>query len=350
MIPLIDGFRFAYPWLLLLLLSPVAVLLLPMNRGGASFAPFPLIAALPESRLPLVWRLLVASGLAALVIAAARPQFGQVVVEREQTGRDLVLVIDTSHSMAVDDIALADGTRGDRLAAVFGAAKEFVAKRPDDRIGLVFFATNAVTSCPLTYDHHTITEFIDRTEAQQRERWEFVRTSEAGFLGDATNIGLGLGHAIRSLRDKNSLGKAIILITDGADSRELPNWVDPLAAARLAATRDATIYGIGVGNPAGTMTAQDRAGRTMSARVPRELLPDMARLTAIVSLAGGLSFPANDRAGLAQVLERIDQLQPTPHKIRTREDFSDRFALALAAGCALLALAFTLEPRLRGSV
>jgi Ca-activated chloride channel family protein len=272
------------------------------------------------------------------------------VVEHEQAGRDLMLVIDTSLSMSVDDIADAGGHRSDRLAAVFGAAKDFIKRRADDRVGLVFFGDTAVTSCPLTYDHDTATDFLDRTEEQQRARWKYLENSggEAGFLGDGTNIGLGLGYALKALSDESAKGRAIILITDGADSRNLRNWIDPLDAARHAHTRQVHIYGIGVGDPNGTFTRQDLFGRVVTMPMPANMLPDMARLAAIVKLADGESFPANDQAALARVLGRIDQLEPTPHSVRVREDYSDRFALPLALGSVLIGLALLLEPRLRG--
>jgi hypothetical protein len=82
--------------------------------------------------------------------------------------------------------------------------------------------------------------------------------------------------------------------------------------------------------------------------MPKNLLPDMARLESIVALANGLSFPANDKPALERVLKRIDELEPTPHVVRRRDDVTDRFALPLALGAALVGLALFLEPRLRG--
>lgn len=343
-------FRFGEPWLLLLLALAPLVLAWRPRRGGAAFPAFPLVGALPRSRGPIAWRALMAAGLALLAVAAARPQYGRSVVEREHAGRDLVLVIDTSLSMAVDDLTDAEGQRSDRLAAVFSAAKDFVRRRPGDRLGLVFFASNAVTSCPLTYDHDTVVEFIDRTEEQQRWRWDHVgrRNGEAGFVGDGTNIGLGVGYALKGLTGAESRGRAIVLITDGADSKELRNWVDPLAAARHCGTEGIRIWGIGVGNPNGSHTRRDMFGRTVSVPMPAHLLPDLPRLESIASLSGGIAFPANDRQALDRVLRRIDELEPTSRSLRTREDFADRFLLPLALGCALCGLALLLQPRLLG--
>ncbi len=339
-------FRFADPWLLLALVLPLALLLWSPRRGGRAFAPAPLArGVLRPSRGPLLYRLLLAAGLAALVLAAARPQYGQTVTERDQAGRDLLLVIDLSGSMQVDDLVDAGGERVDRLAGVFTAARDFISRRPDDRIGLVFFGDQALTSCPLTYDHETVRQFLERTEHQQRALWG---RDQAGLLGGNTNLGLGLGVALKGLRDPKALGRAVVLITDGVDSRNLRNWVDPLQAARQADRLGVTVYGIGVGNPAGSFTRDAGFGRRVQSRVPTELLPDLGRLNAIAALASGSAFAATDVDGLKDVFARIDRLQPTPRTVRVRDDFTDRFALPLAAGLLFIALALILEPRLRG--
>ncbi len=339
-------FRFADPWLLTALVIPLLLLWRMPARGGRSFAPFPLAAAaLRPSRGPLVYRLLLVIGLTALALAAARPQYGQTVTEREQAGRDLQLVIDLSGSMQVDDLVDEKNVRGDRLAGVMNAARQFIKGRPDDRIGLVFFADTALSSCPLTYDHQTVLQFLDRTEKQQRSLWGGGRS---GLLGMETNLGLGLGVALKGLRDPTALGRAVILITDGADTRQLRNWVDPLLAARQADRLGVIVYGIGVGNPEGTYTADQGFGRKRMSQVPPSLLPDLGRLQAITSLVGGTAFPATDPAALQDAFARIDRLQPTPRTVRQRDDFTDRCWWPLALGALLIALALALEPRLRG--
>ncbi len=341
--------QLAQVWWLLALALPVAVLWWQPARGGAAFGPASLaMQVLRPSRGPLLWRLLLASGLALLALALARPTYGRTVTERSQDGRDLVLVIDLSRSMSVNDLTASDGTRQDRLSAVFAAAADFTTRRPDDRIGLVFFSEHALTSCPLTYDHATVREFLTRTEEHERTMWASRGGRGSGLLGDGTNLGLGLGVALRQLTAKNSLGKAIILITDGADTRELPNWKDPLTAARSAKALDTTVYGIGVGDPQGTMTTTGDWGRTVAVRTPANLLPDAARLTAIATAGGGESFSASDRVSLDRILKRIEALQPTPRLVHERREDTDRFAWPLAAGLLLIALALLMETRMRG--
>ncbi len=340
------GFRFADPWLLCGLILPLLVLWWRPARGGAAFGAFALAAAaLRPSRGPLVQRVLLALAIAGLVVAAARPQYGRTVTEREQAGRDLMLVIDLSGSMQIDDLDDGKGGRADRLAAVITAAKGFVAKRPDDRIGLVFFGDGALTSCPLTYDHDTVAQFLDRTETQQRALW---KRDDDGLLGGNTNLGLGLGTALKSLRNPAVKGRAVILVTDGVDTRRLRNWIDPLVAASQAERLGVVVYGIGVGNPNGTMTQRDPFGRVITQRLRGDMLPDMGRLQSIAGRANGQAFAADDAKGLAEVFAGISALQPTPHTVRSRDDFADRWFWPLAAGLLLAALALALEPRLRG--
>lgn len=341
------GFRLADPWLLLALVLPLLVLWRRPARGGAAFAPYAFASAvLRPSRGPLAQRLLLAAALVCWVVAVARPQYGTSVVERAQAGRDLMLVLDLSGSMRIDDIDDGRGGRGDRLAAVVAAAKRFVEGRPDDRVGLVFFSETALTSCPLTYDHETVRQFLDRTERQQRALWARERS---GLLGDGTNLGLGLGTALKGLRDPAAKGRAAILVTDGVDSRGMRGWVDPLLAARQADRLGVRVHAIGVGDPQGTMTVTDVFGRTRPMRVSGEALPDMGRLGAIAHLAGGEALAATDRAGLQRVFARIDALEPAQRLVRQRDDYSDRWFWWVAAGLVLAALALVAEPRLRGA-
>jgi Ca-activated chloride channel homolog len=220
-----------------------------------------------------------------------------------------------------------------------------VRERANDRIGLVFFGSTALTSCPLTFDHETVDQFLQRTERQQRGLWQ---QNSHGLLEDGTNLGLGLGTALRGLTTLGAKGRSIILVTDGKDSVGLPNWVDPLLAARHAAAKKITVHAIGVGDAKGTMTAHDPFGRVFKQRVPPNYLPDLGRLKQITNLANGEAFIASDRAGLATMFKKIDELEPSPRTVRERDDFSDRFLWPLAAGMMMLALALTLEPRLRG--
>lgn len=349
------AFRFADPWFLLLLVVPLIVLMARPRRPGAAFSGYTLaLTVLQPSRGPLLWKLLATASLGCLVVALARPQWGREVTLRTAEGRDLMLVIDLSYSMVTDDMFAADGERIDRLAAVVDAAKRFVAGRGNDRIGLVVFANTATSSCPLTYDHATLRRFLDQIEAQQRRAWSQTNTwtrQPTGILGNGTNLGLGIGIALRSLTDATAEGRALIAITDGKDTRELPNWVDPVEAAQQARSLGVRVYAIGVGDADGTMSdpgGGDLFGRRRFRSLPPEFLPDMQRLHHIAEAGDGLAMRANDREELLAIFARLDELEPSPHEVEVREDYADRFWWPLAAGLALGVLVLVLEPRLRG--
>lgn len=344
-------FRFEEPWFLLGLVLSAAVLAWRPRRGGATFGAYGLaVAALRPSYAPVLGRCLAAAAIACLTIAAARPQYGRSISERTQAGRDLMLVIDLSLSMKIDDMTGPDGATRDRLAAVFDAADRFISGRPGDRIGLAFFGSRALTSCPLTFDHASVRDFLSRTQSIQRQLWEdrSRQQPESGMLGDGTNLGLGIGTALRWMDDEESPGKAIVVITDGKDSSELPNWEDPIRAARNAGIKGVRVHCIGVGNPQGTLSVTDLFGRTRRMRLRPNLLPDPQRLEEVSKASGGTALMANDENGLAEVFRRIDQLEPSEQQVRTRDDFTDRFLPWLVAGSILIGLSLVSDQRLRG--
>lgn len=348
------NFRFAEPEYLLLLVIPLLLAVWRHKRSGLAFGGF-LIAArsLRPSRTPLLHKLLLCVALASLIIAAARPQMGRSVVLREHSGRDIMLVIDLSASMITDDMFTTNEKRIDRLEAVMTAAKEFVKGRPSDRIGLVFFATTALTSCPLTLDHAAVLSFLEGIEEQQRRNWSKtdIRGFPEGILGPGTNTGLGLAKALAYLEGKAEAGKAIVLITDGRDSQQLSNWVDPITAAVQARKLDVRIHAVGVGDENGTMSdlfLLKRTGQRVYKPLPREFLPDMNRIADITEESEGIAMQAGDSQELEQVFARIDELEPSIAKESVREDFTDRFPIPLAIGALLLAIALVFETRLRG--
>lgn len=363
-----DAWRFASWWLLPALLLPVLLIFWRARRGGAAFGAFGLAqAVLRPSRGPLLYRGLVAGGLALLLLAAARPQYGRKVFLNEAQGRDLMLVLDLSLSMIADDIVRPDGERIHRLDAVVEAAKTFIEGRPADRIGVVFFSEEALLAVPLTFSHASLHEMLDFVREEQLDRWmkglERGQDRGSGILGEGTNLGLGLGRALSTLRgdaEENDTatiddadGRAMILITDGRDTdpSQLRNWVDPVEAARHAKDLDVNVYAIGVGDRDGRMTDLSTWFRYHQRRlvpVPRSMLPDMNRLQEIVSEGSGRLMRADDLAELDEVFAEIDQLEPSRHEVRTVDRYADRFRWPLWLGLCLLGLGLFFEPRLRG--
>ena len=343
-------FQFAEPWFLLLLAIPLIFVLFPPRSGGAAFGAFHILQQVAKpSRAPLVYRILMACGTSLLIVALARPQYGTEIVEYNSEGRDLMLVIDLSASMRLDDMSNEADKRITRLEAVFHAADQFIAGRPNDRMGLVFFSEQALVSCPLTRDHGTLHDMLQRTRAIQEDLWE----RRSNLLGRGTNIGLGLGYAIKTLEQRNSeeqaqiLGSAIILITDGRDSQ---GHKEPMIAAKHARNADIRIHSIGVGDPNGTFTERDPFGRTQISRIGQRELPDMNLLRKIAKETKAVAMRAGDKDELASVFKKIDELEPSPREEKRRDNFTDRFFLPLLIGLICCALGFILEPRLRGAL
>ena len=344
--------QFADPWLLLLLLAPLWFLLRPDKSGGSEFGAFSILQNVAKpSRAPLIYRIIMSIGMSCLIIAAARPQYGSEIIDFTSEGRDLMLVIDLSGSMQLDDMTNEEQERITRLEAVFHAAHTFIKGRTNDRIGLVFFSEQALVSCPLTRDHGTLNEILERTRKNQESLWE----RGGDLLGQETNIGLGLGYAIKTLdqrtesddQDKKTLGSAIILITDGRDSN---GHKEPMIAAKHAGNAQIRIHSIGVGDPQGTYTHKDHFGRTQIRRIGSRQLPDMNLLRHIAKQTKAVAMRAGNHDELQTVFKSIDELEPSPRDERRRDNFKDRFSLPLFMGLLFCALGLLCEPRLRGAL
>lgn len=276
----------AWPWMLAALPLPwlAGRWLAPAGpRGSALY--LPLAAVLPvtsahagpgrPARLLflLLWLLLLA--------AAVRPQWLGEPLPVPTSGRQVLLAIDVSGSMATEDMA----GGASRLQVVQKVAGEFIRRRQGDRLGLILFGTRPYLQAPLTPDLATVGKFLDE--------------AVVGVAGPQTAIGDAIGLAIKRLRaDRDGKGRTVlILLTDGSnDAGAMP----PLEAARLAATEGLRIYTIGVGGadtgPFGLGGGNDDL--------------DEDTLKAIAGATGGEYFRATDARALEDVYARIDRLEP----------------------------------------
>ena len=245
----------------------------------------------------LVWML--------LITATARPQWIGERIELPNTGRDLMLGLDLSGSMQIEDMQV--GSRlVPRITAVKAIAADFTQRRQGDRVGLILFGTRAYLQAPLTFDLSTVTRFID--EAQ------------LGFAGEDTAIGDALGLAIKRLRERPASSRIFILLTDGQDTA---STVDPMEAAALAAQLDVKIYTIGISR---------NLGRTVNGRSE----VDEAMLNAVAEATGGRYFRATSPAELEAVYALLDELEPVEQEAST---FRPKRALSWLPLLAALALA-----------
>ncbi len=170
-------------------------------------------------------------GLALLIIALARPQYGKSITEIEASGIDILLAVDISGSMKALDFRL-DNRAVNRLAVVKKVVREFVDKRPNDRIGLIAFSGLPYLVCPVTLDHQWLLQRLDAltTGAIQEE---------------GTAIGSAIGTAVNRLHKKEAKSKIVILLTDGDNNS---GKVPPVVAAEAAEALKIKVYTIGVGS------------------------------------------------------------------------------------------------------
>ena len=172
--------------------------------------------------MPFVFRVLI---VALLAIGLARPQLSNRWQSESTEGIDIMLALDISGTMQIEDL------RPNRLEAAKAVATDFVLSRPNDQIGLVLFAGESFTQCPLTTDHAVLVNLF--------------QSVHFGMIEDGTAIGLGLANAVNRMKDSSTKSKVVILLTDGSNNR---GDIDPMTAAEIAKTFDIRVYAIGVGS------------------------------------------------------------------------------------------------------
>ena len=224
----------------------------------------------------------------ALLTALARPHILGDVVELPTSGRDLMLAIDISGSMDIEDMKW-QGRPVNRLFTVKKVLNDFVSQRQGDRLGLVLFGSQAYLQAPLTFDWQTVQTLMN--EAQ------------IGLAGKKTAIGDAIGLTIKRLQSHPEQSRVVILLTDGANTA---GEVEPLKAAELAQQGRVKIYTIGLG--ADAMEVSSFFG-TRQVNPSRDL--DEVTLKKMADITGGHYFRARDSQELEKIYDMIDQLEPT---------------------------------------
>ncbi|MER3500553.1 MAG: hypothetical protein IMHGJWDQ_000488 [Candidatus Fervidibacter sp.] len=308
----------AHWWLSLLIAT--AWLAVLWWRKSAAF-PYPNLQLFGQRHSD--WRQKVARGLRglavfALLAALARPQL--VGWEKVRTeGIDIILLLDISGSMTATDFV------PNRMEAAKGVIRQFVEllrqKRGGDRIGLVVFAAESYTQCPLTDDYDFFLEVLEQ-----------VQNAREGVMQDGTAIGDGLTVALRRLQGSPAKSKVIILLSDGVNNA---GQVQPRDAAQIAAAMGVRVYTIGIGTATGTLRWQDPL--TGSPQMGRVAGFDEPLLREIAQRTDGAYFYAADRTALASILRYIWHLETTPLVVRKEERRSElaTWLVALALACLL---------------
>jgi len=319
-------FRFAHPEVLLLLVLVPFVAWWSLRPGRERSVAYSSLDLLLGAGLgapawkrygKLALRLLV---LSLVVLALARPQTGRSQHTEYAEAVDIMLVLDTSGSMQAQDFEPKN-----RLFVAKEVIKEFIAKRTTDRIGLVVFAADAVTQCPLTLDYGLLTKLVDQVDF--------------GILDDGTAIGMGLASACNRMQASEAKSKVIVLLTDGQNNAGM---VDPATAARVAQSLGIKVYTIGVGTRGRAPIPIDDPvfGRRL---ISVDVDIDEVTLKKIADLTGGEYFRATDRQELEQIYAKIDQLERTKVASETFVEYTERFKWLLLPALGLLILELGLE-------
>ncbi len=278
-----------YLYLLILLVPLIVWYIIRMSKVQASFKLASTFAFQNTKKgirvymrhLPFVMRMI---AIASLIIAISRPQAIDSWEKSETQGIDIVLALDISGSMLAQDL------QPNRLEAVKKVAAEFITDRKNDNIGLVIFAGETFTQCPMTTDHKVLLNLLNEVDF--------------GMIEDGTAIGLGLANSVNRLKDSESKSKIVILLTDGSNNR---GQIAPMTAADLAKSYGIRVYTVGAGTKGTAPTPVQTPFGIRIQNMPVDIDEDV--LTDIATLTGGRYFRAVDNESLRDIYHEIDKLE-----------------------------------------
>ena len=327
-------FELQWPWLLALLPLPLLIILLPAQKREDAALRVPFFAQVKNLEtkthslrsqkrvgallLWLIW--------SCLVFAAANPQWIGEPVSMPNSGRDLLIAVDISGSMKIEDMKY-QGRAIRRLDAVKMVVGDFVKNRKSDRLGLVLFGTQAYLQAPLTYDRQTVNTLLQETEI--------------GFAGDQTSIGDAIGLAIKRLRARPDAQRVLIVLTDGANTA---GELEPTKAAELAEKEHVKIYTIGFG--ANEMVIDNGFFGSRVVNPSADL--DEPTMRAIAEKTGGQYFRAHNLEELGDVHQMLNRLEPIESEEEKFRPVDSLFYYPLIAAL-LLSFVWALSSVLRRS-
>ncbi len=312
--------EFVHPWAFILLPVPLLVIwLAPVYKESKSSVKVPHFSRLVEisgeepqegavklSR-NVIQRCLVLIAWLCLVLGLAKPELIGAPVDIERSARDLMVAVDLSGSMSVEDFTTEEGRHVDRLTAVKDVLRSFVLGREGDRLGLILFGDAPYLQAPFTADS---------------DAWmSLLNESEIGMAGQSTAFGDAIGLAISAFEKSKTQHRVLIVLTDGNDTG---SKVPPMDAAKVAAAYDIKIYAIAVGDP--SAVGEEKV--------------DLEVLNSIAESTGGKSFQAFDRQQLQAVYAEIDQMEPQAFDSLTYRPKSSvhHYPIAILATLYLVAL------------
>ena len=312
---------FEYPGLLWLLVIPVLLVLhyiylevkerhphvrvstsVPWMVSGRSFMAY-------MRHVPFLLRTL---ALVMVIVAIARPRHSENMEKIDTEGIDIILAMDVSTSMLARDLT------PDRISASKDIAIEFISQRPSDRMGIVVFAGESFTQCPLTTDRATLINLMKEVQTD--------------IIEDGTAIGNGLATAVARMKDSDAKSRVIILLTDGVNNR---GEISPQMAAEIAKTYGVRVYTIGVGKegmaPYPVMTPWGVDIQQVKVEIDEKLLSEIAEST------GGRYFRATDNTKLSEIYSEINKMEKARTTVDSFPVYKELFGrYALVALLALL--------------
>ena len=311
----------AQPWLLLLLLIvPLLVIHYIYKQknstpdiGYSSSTGIENISPTFRQRmihLPFILRMLL---ITLLIFIIARPQTRLDKSDIKVEGIDILISLDISSSMLAEDF------RPNRLEASKEVAMQFIDGRPDDRIGLVIFSSEAFLQCPLTVDHNVLKSFFGQVKS--------------GMITDGTALGDGLGLSVAHIKKSKAVSKVIILLTDGINNT---GSLDPLTAAEIAKKFGVRVYTIGVGSmgkaPYPFQTSFGIQYQSIDVQIDEKLLKEVAETT------GGKYFRATNKKKLEEIYNEINKLEKSKIDVTRFQNKKDEYFVFILAALCLLVL------------
>ncbi len=246
-----------------------------------------------------------------VIIALARPQASNSWRTESTEGIDIMLALDISGTMMAEDL------KPNRLEASKAVASEFILSRPNDNIGLVVFAGESFTQCPLTTDHAVLINLF--------------KGVNYGLIEDGTAIGLGLANAVNRIKDSKARSKVIILLTDGSNNR---GDIAPITAAEIAQSFGIRVYAIGVGSYGKVNIPVQTPMGLQYQLMDSEF--DEKSLQNIASMTGGHYFRATDNTKLRSIYQEIDQMEKTKIDVREYNKKNEEFYIFALVAFLLL--------------
>lgn len=282
--------------------------MIPWKKGG--FSVMSVVRHLPFAMMTLA--------LAMIIVAIARPRSSEKMDKVDSEGIDIMLTMDVSTSMLARDFT------PDRISAAKDIAIEFISQRPYDRIGIVVFAGESYTQCPLTTDRSTLINLMKEVQTD--------------LIEDGTAIGTGLATAVARLKDSDAKSRVVILLTDGVNNS---GEITPQMAAEIAKTYGVRVYTIGVGAegmaPYPVMTPWGIEVQNVRVEIDEDLLKNIAEST------GGRYFRATDNTKLMEIYGEINKMEKDKITIDSFPVYKELFSGYGIAALVLMLLAFVLD-------